>query len=100
MKLCEVEGCDRPAQKKKSVCGLHLGTHDPVPEHHVAADRGCLRCRTIFSSAWAGERICPDCRERERKAEQQAAKRGKSHAYYDSPFEPLHTPSTLSGTGP
>ena len=97
-KQCEVEDCESPAQKYKRICGLHLGSHDPTPEHHVAADRTCLRCGIIFASAWAGERICTDCREREKDAKKQAAKRGRSHAYGDSPFEPLDTPSMLSET--
>lgn len=31
----------------------------PVP---TAKERSCLRCSTIFLSAWAGERVCPRCK--------------------------------------
>jgi len=33
------------------------GPHDP------AKSRPCLRCRTRFTSAWAGERICTPCKQ-------------------------------------
>ena len=29
---------------------------------HVARERNCLRCSTIFPSAWSGERICARCK--------------------------------------
>ncbi len=33
-------------------------------ERRAAAGRRrpCLKCQTIFSSAWSGERICPRCK--------------------------------------
>lgn len=38
---------------------------DGVTEQEVAAppkQRQCLRCRTLFESAWSGERICARCK--------------------------------------
>jgi len=29
----------------------------------VAKERSCLRCSTRFMSAWAGERVCPRCKQ-------------------------------------
>ena len=34
---------------------------DPMAPH-VSMDRECLRCRTVFSSTWVGERICHRCK--------------------------------------
>jgi hypothetical protein len=35
----------------------------PVPEAEVDLKvRKCLGCRSPFTSAWAGERICPKCK--------------------------------------
>jgi hypothetical protein len=37
--------------------------HDPEPiQIRVAKLRRCLMCGHDFESAWAGERICPNCR--------------------------------------
>lgn len=92
MTTCEVEECKRPPQRKKKLCGLHLGSHDPTPEHHVAADRTCLRCRETFPSAWSGDRVCGDCRQKEYWGEKDAVKRGHTSRFYDSPLEPIETP--------
>lgn len=89
---CEAEGCERPAQARKTICATCLGNHAPVPDHHVAAVRSCLRCGEGFESSWSGDRRCPACRERERLAEKDAAKRGHTPAHYVSPLEPLHVP--------
>ena len=94
-RICEVEGCERPVQKKKRLCGRHLATHDPVPEHHVAAERTCLRCQRTFASTWAGDRTCPPCREQLHRAELEGRKRGHTPVHYDSAFEPHETPSVL-----
>ena len=32
------------------------------PSKIARKDRACLRCRTKFHSEWAGERICPHCK--------------------------------------
>ena len=85
---CEAEGCERPAQPRKKLCGYHLGNHDPVPDHHVAADRTCFRCRETFASTWAGDRTCPTCREQLHRAEKEAVKRSQTPAHYVSPYEP------------
>jgi hypothetical protein len=36
-------------------------TVEPLPQN-VAKTRHCLRCRTVFSSLWSGERICARCK--------------------------------------
>ena len=61
-KRCEV--CGDPSAR--TICSFCQSNHCPVPEHHVAAERPCLRCPETFNSAWAGERICPRCRELDR----------------------------------
>lgn len=86
--ICEAEGCTRPAQARKKLCGYHLGNHDPVPAHHVAAARACLRCGETFDSSWSGDRVCKDCRDRDYWNEKEAIRRGITPGTYDSPFEP------------
>jgi Zn finger protein HypA/HybF involved in hydrogenase expression len=29
---------------------------------HQRKDRMCLSCRSMFDSAWSGERVCPRCK--------------------------------------
>lgn len=87
-RICEVEWCSRHAQKNKKLCATHLGLHDPTPEHHVAAERTCLRCGESFESTWAGDRICKACRHRDYWNEKDAIRRGITPGTYDSPFEP------------
>ena len=93
MKKNRCEVCGKPSYNK--LCGWHLGNHDPVPEHHVAAERTCLRCGEGFESSWAGDRICDPCRQREYWAEKDAIKRGHTSAHYDSPLEPHETPALV-----
>jgi hypothetical protein len=38
------------------------GETDDNERNHVRTRRRCLRCDTIFDSAWAGERICRPCK--------------------------------------
>jgi Zn finger protein HypA/HybF involved in hydrogenase expression len=33
-----------------------------LPGRHAPKERQCLRCETRFDSEWAGERICPHCK--------------------------------------
>jgi hypothetical protein len=35
---------------------------DPPDPNARPSGRACLRCKAIFDSAWAGERICPRCK--------------------------------------
>ena len=36
----------------------------PEPDkEYVAKPRKCLMCRKEFTSAWAGERVCKDCKQ-------------------------------------
>lgn len=77
--------CGTPTLRSDGLCGRHLSTHDPVPEHHVAKKRKCLRCGTKFESSWSGDRTCPGCRERQYDAE-------RSARWNDSPLEPEETP--------
>lgn len=43
---------------------LRRADNEP-PEHpERATSRRCLKCRTPFESAWAGERVCPKCKTR------------------------------------
>jgi uncharacterized paraquat-inducible protein A len=35
---------------------------DPPDPNARASGRSCLRCKTVFDSAWIGERICPRCK--------------------------------------
>ena len=85
---CEVEGCDRLRKGTNRVCSYHLGVHDPVPDHHVAQARACIRCGEDFESTWAGDRVCGGCRAQARILERQAISRGLTLETYDSPFEP------------
>ena len=78
--------CGEPTLRSDRLCGHHLSSHDPVPEHHVAAERACLRCGSGFESSWAGDRVCPKCRERQNDAE-------RSARWNDSPLEPEETPA-------
>ena len=83
-RFCEV--CGRPSANR--LCGWHLANHDPVPEHHVAAERPCVRCRKAFESSWSGDRVCPRCRDIEERAERD----GRRH---ESPLEPVYTPGMM-----
>ena len=78
--------CGKPCRGE--VCSHHLVHHDPVPEHHVAQERPCLRCGEGFESTWSGDRICPRCRERQKDWE----RRGYWH---DNPFEPAAPPGLV-----
>ena len=82
MKRCVV--CGKTSRKK--LCGWHLGNHNPVPEHHVAAERSCLRCGNDFDSTWSGDRVCPRCRGLKERAEREGR-------WQESPLEPLYTPA-------
>lgn len=77
--------CGKPTLRSDRLCGLHLNNHDPVPDHHVPAERACIRCQVPFESTWAGDRVCPGCRERQCDAE-------RSARWNDSPLEPEETP--------
>ena len=36
----------------------------PAPDRiYEAKKRKCLMCRKDFTSAWAGERVCKDCKQ-------------------------------------
>jgi hypothetical protein len=36
----------------------------PVSDRpHISKTRKCLMCRQPFSSAWAGERVCSNCKQ-------------------------------------
>ncbi len=36
----------------------------PEPDkEYVSKSRKCLMCRKDFTSSWAGERICKDCKQ-------------------------------------
>lgn len=76
--------CGKPS--RNTLCGWHDKNHDPVPDHHVAAKRACVRCRKGFESTWSGDRVCPGCREVQRKAE-------CSGHWHESPLEPIETPA-------
>ena len=77
--------CGTPTLRSDRLCGHHLISHDPVPEHYVAKERKCLRCCKKFDSTFAGDRVCPSCRERQYDAE-------RSARWNDSPLEPEETP--------
>ena len=83
---CDVEGCERRALKNKRLCSRCLCRHDPVPEHHVSAERTCIRCREGFESSWAGERICVPCRSRMHRSDIEAISRGHTPPHYVSPW--------------
>lgn len=83
-RTCSV--CGKPTRNSNKLCGWHLGNHDPVPEHHVAKVRPCIRCRKAFESTWAGDRVCSRCRDLEERAERE----GRLH---ESPLEPVYTPA-------
>ncbi len=80
------EACGKPSAR--ALCGFCLSNHAPIPEHHVAKERTCLRCGKGFESSWSGDRVCSDCRERQEKM----ARAGRWH---ESPFEPLETPGMV-----
>ena len=82
--------CGKPSAR--ILCGYCASNHCPTPEHHVAAERTCLRCEQGFESSWAGDRICSPCRQREVYAERDAIKRGHTPATFDSPYEPDGVP--------
>lgn len=77
--------CGTPTFRSDRLCGHHLNTHDPVPDHHIAAARACLRCGEEFESTWSGDRVCPRCRERQYDAE-------RACRWNDSPLEPEEIP--------
>ena len=62
----ECRVCGKPSVKP--ICPFCQSNHCPVPEHHVAAERRCIRCHVTFDSTWAGDRICRDCRHEESEA--------------------------------
>ena len=93
---CEVEGCDRPRSGTMRVCAYHNSRHAPIPAHHVAAIRTCIRCRTGFESSWQGERICKPCRYQEARNAKDAIERGQTAATYESPYEPQDIPGIAS----
>ena len=39
----------------------------PFVRHHIEKTRNCMRCKLTFMSEWAGHRICPDCKEKEKR---------------------------------
>ncbi len=49
----------QPPRKKKP--GQKDDTITPVNEY-IAKERQCIRCDKWFMSEWAGERVCPTCR--------------------------------------
>ena len=92
MKNCTI--CGRPKSPKRP-CAHNIGEHGPTPEHYVARVRKCLRCREGFDSSYAGDRVCPTCRERESMREAECIRRGDTPALYLSPFEPDYLPLSL-----
>jgi hypothetical protein len=66
---------ESPAERRRapvlirSHCRTHIWcmtsealNHDDNHDEHRRTRRPCLRCQTIFDSAWAGERICMRCK--------------------------------------
>lgn len=41
-----------------------LRSHDEInmPRVDIPKTRNCLRCNTIFTSKWCGERVCTRCK--------------------------------------
>jgi hypothetical protein len=35
---------------------------EPSSESTVRLRRSCLNCKSVFDSAWSGERVCPRCK--------------------------------------
>ncbi len=74
---CEVCG----KASVQNICPFCQSNHCPVPEHHVPAERPCIRCREPFDSTWAGDRICGDCRLAESDADRKGHGIDRSEDY-------------------
>ncbi len=42
---------------------LYFNKKPKSDREHTWKRRRCLMCRTLFMSAWQGERICTDCKQ-------------------------------------
>ncbi len=56
----DAQAISRPSSNRSSVM---MKNKKPVPDEDIEPKlRHCLACRSPFTSAWAGERICPKCK--------------------------------------